>query len=60
LNIQDLAHFIVQCDKVELLEQLRILWHGEKIYVSVVNKPLPPGIDTEADLMRFKKMFENS
>ncbi len=43
---------------IEMLEQLRVLWHGEKIHVSVVEEALPPGIDTEEDLEHFRKMIE--
>ncbi len=45
-------------EQIELLEQLRILWHGEKIHVSVIKDPLPPGIDTETDLARFRSRFD--
>jgi 3-deoxy-manno-octulosonate cytidylyltransferase (CMP-KDO synthetase) len=39
-------------ESVEALEQLRILWHGEKIRVEVVAKTPEAGVDTEADLIR--------
>lgn len=45
-------------EDIEKLEQLRVLWHGEKIHVSVVEEPLPSGIDTEADLVRVRSAFE--
>jgi 3-deoxy-manno-octulosonate cytidylyltransferase (CMP-KDO synthetase) len=34
----------------ESLEQLRALWHGERIAVLRLNAPLPPGVDTPDDL----------
>lgn len=37
---------------IESLEQLRILWHGEKVLVKVVEKTPEPGVDTEEDLRR--------
>ncbi len=37
-------------EKMELLEQLRILWHNEKIHVSIIEENIPPGVDTESDL----------
>lgn len=37
-------------EQIEKLEQLRILDHGEKIAVAIVNDKPPKGIDTEADL----------
>ncbi|WP_367154155.1 3-deoxy-manno-octulosonate cytidylyltransferase [Methylomonas sp. HYX-M1] len=39
-------------ESVEALEQLRILWHGEKILVRVVDKTPEAGVDTEDDLWR--------
>jgi 3-deoxy-manno-octulosonate cytidylyltransferase (CMP-KDO synthetase) len=39
-------------ETVEALEQLRILWYGEKIRVEVVAKTPEAGVDTEADLIR--------
>lgn len=37
---------------IESLEQLRILWHGEKVLVKVVEKTPEAGVDTEEDLRR--------
>lgn len=37
-------------EKIESLEQLRVLWHGEKIHVAQAIVAPPPGIDTPADL----------
>lgn len=45
-------------EEIELLEQLRILWQGEKMHVSVIDEPVPPGVNTEADLERVVKLFE--
>jgi 3-deoxy-manno-octulosonate cytidylyltransferase (CMP-KDO synthetase) len=42
-------------ESVESLEQLRILWHGEKVLVKVVEKTPEAGVDTEADLLRVTK-----
>lgn len=39
-------------EQIESLEQLRVLWHGEKIHVDVARKPPPTGIDTPEDLQR--------
>jgi 3-deoxy-manno-octulosonate cytidylyltransferase (CMP-KDO synthetase) len=39
-------------ETVEALEQLRILWHGEKIRVQVVAHTPEAGVDTDADLQR--------
>ena len=39
-------------EQIEALEQLRILWHGEKILVQIVEKTPPAGVDTIEDLQR--------
>ncbi len=39
-------------ETIEALEQLRILWQGEAIAVSVVDKTPPAGVDTPEDLAR--------
>ena len=42
-------------ETVEALEQLRILWHGEAIYVKTVSAPPAAGVDTQEDLLRVEK-----
>ena len=37
---------------LEKLEQLRILWNGIKIFMTISDTAIPPGIDTESDLKR--------
>ncbi|MCF6766953.1 3-deoxy-manno-octulosonate cytidylyltransferase [Thiotrichales bacterium 19S11-10] len=37
-------------EAIEKLEQLRVLWHGEKIHFDAAFKPTPPGVDTQEDL----------
>ena len=39
-------------EQAESLEQLRVLEHGHPIAVRLTPEPFPPGIDTEADLLR--------
>ena len=39
-------------EQIESLEQLRVLWHGEKIHVDIARKTPPAGIDTPDDLVR--------
>ena len=39
-------------EQIESLEQLRVLWHGEKIHVDIARKTPPAGIDTPEDLKR--------
>ena len=37
-------------EQIESLEQLRVLWHGEKIHVAVAIENPPAGVDTAEDL----------
>jgi 3-deoxy-manno-octulosonate cytidylyltransferase (CMP-KDO synthetase) len=37
-------------EKIECLEQLRVLWYGEKIHVALAKEAPPAGVDTPADL----------
>jgi 3-deoxy-manno-octulosonate cytidylyltransferase (CMP-KDO synthetase) len=39
-------------ESIESLEQLRILWHDEKILVKIVQQTPEAGVDTEEDLWR--------
>lgn len=43
---------------IESLEQLRILWQGEKIKVKVVAETPQAGVDTEADLRRIDALLK--
>lgn len=47
-------------ERTERLEQLRILWQGERIYVLPVEHAPAPGVDTEADLRRVERMLQDS
>ena len=42
-------------EAVESLEQLRILWHGEKVLVRIVESTPEAGVDTEEDLVRVSR-----
>ena len=44
-------------ETIEALEQLRILWHGEAIAVSVVDKTPQAGVDTPEDLARVAQIL---
>ncbi|WP_448566601.1 3-deoxy-manno-octulosonate cytidylyltransferase [Thalassotalea ganghwensis] len=45
-----------QLEQVESLEQLRVLWYGEKIHVAVANERLPvEGVDTPEDLEKARR-----
>ena len=45
-------------EEAEALEQLRALWHGERIAVLVTHDAPPPGVDTPADLARVQALFQ--
>lgn len=46
-------------ERAESLEQLRVLEHGYAIAVRLTPEPFPPGIDTEADLVRAERWFRH-
>ncbi|MFP1742662.1 3-deoxy-manno-octulosonate cytidylyltransferase [Lonsdalea quercina] len=43
-----------ELEKIELLEQLRVLWYGEKIHVDVAKAIPSVGVDTPEDLERVR------
>ncbi|QKJ86614.1 3-deoxy-manno-octulosonate cytidylyltransferase [Paramixta manurensis] len=43
-----------QLEQIELLEQLRVLWYGEKIHVDVAKAIPSVGVDTPEDLQRVR------
>ncbi|TCB60598.1 3-deoxy-manno-octulosonate cytidylyltransferase [Acinetobacter terrae] len=43
-------------EKLESLEQLRVLENGHRIAIAVAEANLPPGVDTQADLDRLNEM----
>ncbi len=47
-------------ERVEALEQLRALEAGWRIAVALAPSPFPPGVDTENDLARAQRAFEQS
>jgi 3-deoxy-manno-octulosonate cytidylyltransferase (CMP-KDO synthetase) len=44
-------------ERFEALEQLRALWHGHRIIVSITRGAPAPGVDTEEDLKRVRAWF---
>lgn len=48
----DMGHL----EKLESLEQLRVLENGHRIAIAVAQVNLPPGVDTQADLDRLNAM----
>ena len=45
-----------QLEKLESLEQLRVLENGHRIAIDIAQVNLPPGVDTQADLDRLNAM----
>lgn len=46
-----------QLEKLEKLEQLRVLYHGYKIAVLVIDKIPESGVDSHEDLIRIRKLY---
>ena len=44
-----LGAVVLGLEQAESLEQLRVLWHGEKIHVSTATEEPGHGVDTQAD-----------
>ncbi|MCU8345507.1 3-deoxy-manno-octulosonate cytidylyltransferase [Vibrio vulnificus] len=44
-------------EKIECLEQLRVLWYGEKIHVELAKEAPPAGVDTPEDLELVRKII---
>ncbi|WGL99288.1 3-deoxy-manno-octulosonate cytidylyltransferase [Arsenophonus sp. aPb] len=44
-------------EMIEMLEQLRVLWYGEKIHVALAVKTPGPGVDNQQDLDAVRKAF---
>ena len=45
-------------EQLERLEQLRALYNGERIHVAAASEPVPPGVDTQADLDAVRALLE--
>ncbi|MBU2897102.1 3-deoxy-manno-octulosonate cytidylyltransferase [Vibrio hepatarius] len=43
-------------ERIESLEQLRVLWYGEKIHVEVAKQVPPSGVDTPEDLEAVRRI----
>jgi 3-deoxy-manno-octulosonate cytidylyltransferase (CMP-KDO synthetase) len=47
-------------EKIEFLEQLRFMWHGERIHVDKAVVDVPKGVDTKEDLEDVIKFLTTS
>ncbi|MGH8736890.1 MAG: 3-deoxy-manno-octulosonate cytidylyltransferase [Burkholderiales bacterium] len=45
-------------EQFESLEQLRVLWHGYRIAVTISKDEVPPGVDTPQDLETVRARFD--
>lgn len=45
-------------EQIESLEQLRVLWHGERIAVHITAERPGPGVDTPEDLARVRALLQ--
>ncbi len=48
---------VAPMERFEALEQLRALWHGHAVAVTVRNDSPGPGVDTAEDLVRVRTLF---
>ena len=46
-------------ERFEALEQLRALWHGERIVVAITHGTPAPGVDTPEDLDRVRALYRD-
>lgn len=44
-------------EQIEMLEQLRVLWYGEKIHVEIAKETPAIGVDTQKDLDEVRAIF---
>ncbi len=51
---------VAPLEKIESLEQLRILYNGEKIHVEQACEVVPGGIDTQEDLNKLRAMMKSN
>lgn len=50
---------VAPLEEVESLEQLRALWHGYSILVTITNESPVAGVDTPADLERMRALYSD-
>ena len=47
-------------EQAESLEQLRVLWHGRAIALVRTDTAPAPGVDTQEDLDRVRRLFQTA
>jgi len=48
---------VAPAEQLEALEQLRVLWHGDRISVGISPLAAAPGVDTMDDLTRVRQLY---
>lgn len=51
---------VAPIEAIESLEQLRVIWQGEKIHLAESIEAVPGGVDTQEDLERVRKIIAKS
>ncbi len=51
---------VAPTEQFESLEQLRALWHGYRISVTLIDTAPAPGVDTPEDAERMRKLFDRA
>ena len=51
---------VAPTEQFESLEQLRALWHGYRISVTLVESAPAAGVDTPEDAERMRKLFDRA
>jgi 3-deoxy-manno-octulosonate cytidylyltransferase (CMP-KDO synthetase) len=51
---------VAPTEQFESLEQLRALWHGYRISVTLIDAAPAPGVDTPEDAARMRKLFDRA
>ena len=51
---------VASTEQFESLEQLRALWHGYRISVTLIDSAPAPGVDTPEDAERMRKLFDRA
>ena len=51
---------VAPTEQFESLEQLRALWHGYRISVTLIDSAPAPGVDTPEDAERMRKLFDRA
>ena len=59
-SFQSIGTGIRPIEQAEQLEQLRAMWHGERIAVLITERAPEAGVDTPADLARVQALFRPS